>query len=88
MLLIKSIALLLITSLIIILPNNTVKASNEEKISDKEMKQDIEDTQKDTEQKKKCLENDNKYDYCDKTSNDAANSIRDIGEQLTKLAGK
>lgn len=88
MLLIKSIALLLITSLIIILPNNTVKASNEEKISDKEMKQDIEDTQKDTEQKKKCLENDNKYDYCDKTSNDAANSIRDIGEQLKKLAGK
>ena len=88
MLLIKSIALLLITSLVIILPNNTVEASNEENISDKEMKKDIEDTQKDTEQKKKCLENDNKYDYCDKTSNEATNSISDIAEQLKKLSGK
>jgi hypothetical protein len=39
-------------------------------------------------QKKKCLENDNKYDYCDKTSDEAANSISDIAEQLKKLAGK
>jgi len=74
--------------MVIILPNNIVKASNEEKISDEQMKKDIEETQKETEQKKKCLENDNKFDYCDKTSNEAANSLSDIAEQLKKLSGK
>lgn len=32
-----------------------VKASNEEKISDEQLKKDIEETQKETEQLKKCL---------------------------------
>jgi hypothetical protein len=65
-----------------------VTASKEEKISEEQMKQDIEDTQKETEQLKKCMENDYKYDYCDKTSKEAVKKASDIGEQLKKLAGK
>lgn len=42
--------------------------------------------QKKNEQKIKCLENDNKFDYCDEFTQKSSNSLSDIAEQLKKLS--